>query len=38
LGELVEVGEKEKLPLSKVVVAEAMGKQKNTYEEILSRL
>ena len=36
LGELVEIAEKEHLPLSQVVVAEAMGRQSNTYEEVLS--
>jgi L-serine dehydratase len=36
LGELVEIAEAEKFPLSKVVVAEAMGKEGKTYEEILS--
>ena len=38
LGELVEVAESERLPLSKVVVAEAMGRQGNSYEEILSQV
>ncbi|MFH1383313.1 MAG: serine dehydratase [Chloroflexota bacterium] len=38
LGELVEVGEREKLPLSKVIVAEAMGRQGDSYEKILSQV
>lgn len=38
LGELVELAEKEGLPLSKVVVAEAMGRQGSTYEDVLSQV
>jgi len=36
LGELIEIAEQEDLPLSRVVVAEAMVKEKKSYEEILS--
>ncbi len=36
LGELVEVAEKEKLPLSQVVVAEAMAKENKAYDEVLT--
>ncbi len=36
LGELVEIAEEENLPLSSLVVAEAIVKQGKTYEEILS--
>lgn len=37
LGELVDVAEKENVPLSRLVVAEAMVKEESTYEEILER-
>ena len=36
LSELVQIGEKEKIPLSSMVVAEAMVKEGRTYDEILA--
>jgi len=37
LGELVDIAEKENIPLSQLVVAEAMIKEGSTCEEILDR-
>lgn len=36
LGELVEIAEQEDIPLSRMVVAEAMVRESKTYDEILS--